>query len=36
MADATEAAIDALLDWAGAPAWTAADFAALAGGSGRS
>ena len=27
VADATEAAIDALLDWAGGPAWTAAAFA---------
>ena len=27
--DATEAAIDALLDWAGGPVWTAAAFAAL-------
>jgi ATP-dependent helicase HrpA len=30
VADATEAAIDALLDWAGGPAWTAETFAALA------
>jgi ATP-dependent helicase HrpA len=30
VADATEAAVDALLDWAGGPAWNAADFAALA------
>src|SRR6185312_14451585 len=30
VADATEAAIDALLDWAGAPAWTAAAFEAVA------
>ena len=30
VADATEAAIDALLDWAGGPAWTAESFAALA------
>jgi len=29
VADATEAAIDALLDWAGGPAWTAEAFAAL-------
>jgi ATP-dependent helicase HrpA len=29
VADATEAAIDALLDWAGAPAWTAAAFEAV-------
>ena len=29
MADATAAAIDALLDWAGGPAWTPAEFAAL-------
>jgi ATP-dependent helicase HrpA len=29
VADATEAAIDALLDWAGGPAWTAPAFAAL-------
>ncbi|MET0965829.1 MAG: DUF3418 domain-containing protein, partial [Nakamurella sp.] len=29
VADATEAAIDALLDWAGGPAWTAQAFAAL-------
>jgi ATP-dependent helicase HrpA len=28
--DATEAAVDALLDWAGGPAWTAASFSALA------
>ena len=27
--DATEAAVDALLDWAGGPAWTAEKFAAL-------
>jgi ATP-dependent helicase HrpA len=30
VADATEAAIDALLDWAGAPAWTPAAFEAVA------
>jgi ATP-dependent helicase HrpA len=30
VADATEAAIDALMDWAGAPAWTAAAFEAVA------
>jgi ATP-dependent helicase HrpA len=30
VADATAAAIDALLDWAGGPAWTAADFTAVA------
>jgi ATP-dependent helicase HrpA len=30
VADATEAAVDALLDWAGAPAWTAAAFEAVA------
>ena len=29
LADAVEAAIDALLDWAGAPAWDAAAFAAV-------
>ena len=29
VADATEAAVDALLDWAGGPAWTADGFAAL-------
>ena len=30
MQDATEAAVDALLDWAGGPAWTPAAFTALA------
>ncbi|MGS0683644.1 DUF3418 domain-containing protein [Nakamurella sp. GG22] len=30
VADATEAAVDALLDWAGGPAWDPAAFAALA------
>jgi ATP-dependent helicase HrpA len=30
VADATEAAVDALLDWAGAPAWTPAAFEAVA------
>ncbi|SDO80813.1 ATP-dependent helicase HrpA [Nakamurella panacisegetis] len=29
LSDATEAAVDALLDWAGGPAWTAAEYAAL-------
>jgi len=29
VSDATEAAIDALLDWAGGPVWTAAEFDAL-------
>ena len=29
LADATEAAVDALLDWAGGPAYTAVEFAAL-------